>query len=745
MLLGSATFGLCLAGLLALALLLAGVLTLWADWLESTWNLTFPTPLEPNVWFALALLPLLLILLYFLKLKRKLLQVPSTYLWRKSIEDLHVNSFFQWLRKNLLLLLQLLILVLLGYALANPTHNSVSQGRRFIFLIDNSASMNATDVKPSRLEEAKQRARKQIEAMDASDLGMLIAFSTEAQILQSYTNRKQDLLLALDRVPATQRQTRLDQALALAEGQANPRRSAEEGAIELPVPGQMSRSSVAPEALAAQVILYSDGRAPDLANFSLGQLRLRLELIGAGSRNFGITTLQLRRDEQRQDQFEVSVRVQNFTAEPSQGKLAVQLELFGPDGRLDRQTKPVSLLARSESEVPIGPENIKRKVTVPGNSTPDPLLTFMVRDPVNGYVKATLIDVSTGNAVEDDLALDNSAWQAITPVRRARVLRVGPPNDILDAFLEASGQQARVQVTRLPAAGFAAQPAYQEALRGEVFDLVIFDRVSPATMEEMPEANTYFIGAAPPLPKLVWADLPTLQGLFVKEFRPAHPLLRGIETLQGMTIQEAKVLARAALPQRASPLMETQSEPVLWALGRGRFTDLVQTFALVDDGGFWNTNWPKQPAGTLPLFLDNVLTQLGRYQELETSQRPGQPKAFQPGIAATQATVQRLDPPGPEVRVNRTSNKELIFSAPETVGLYRATWGEPQPYRFAVNLFDPLESELTPRTDLVVGDEFVSSDPEPIRKRRELWPWLALAAFALLLVEWLLYQRRVAV
>ncbi len=41
-------------------------------------------------------------------LKREPLEVPSTYLWHKSIEDLHVNSIWQRLRRSLLLLLQLL-------------------------------------------------------------------------------------------------------------------------------------------------------------------------------------------------------------------------------------------------------------------------------------------------------------------------------------------------------------------------------------------------------------------------------------------------------------------------------------------------------------------------------------------------------------------------------------------------------------------------------------------------------------
>ena len=60
-------------------------------------------------WALLGAVPSAIVLLYFLKLKRQPLEVPSTYLWSRTVEDLHVNTIWQRLRRNLLLFLQLLL------------------------------------------------------------------------------------------------------------------------------------------------------------------------------------------------------------------------------------------------------------------------------------------------------------------------------------------------------------------------------------------------------------------------------------------------------------------------------------------------------------------------------------------------------------------------------------------------------------------------------------------------------------
>src|SRR5438105_15377462 len=117
-----------------------------------SWNtpVQFSQLLEPWMWAAVAGVPVGIIALYFLKVRRRPVEVPSTLLWRRSLEDLHVNSLFQRLRKNLLLFLQLLAVLLAMVALLCPRiKGTAGQGQRYVLVVDESASMAATDVSPS--------------------------------------------------------------------------------------------------------------------------------------------------------------------------------------------------------------------------------------------------------------------------------------------------------------------------------------------------------------------------------------------------------------------------------------------------------------------------------------------------------------------------------------------------------------------------------------------------------------------
>src|SRR5579875_1192541 len=132
---------------------------LWQRLGQMSFPIELNTPLGLAAWSVLAGVPVGIIALYFLKLRRRPVRVPSTLLWQRSLEDLHVNSLFQRLRRNLLLFLQLAAVALAMLALAGPRiQGSAGRGERFVLAIDNSASMSAHDIPPTRLDRAKQEA-----------------------------------------------------------------------------------------------------------------------------------------------------------------------------------------------------------------------------------------------------------------------------------------------------------------------------------------------------------------------------------------------------------------------------------------------------------------------------------------------------------------------------------------------------------------------------------------------------------
>lgn len=57
--------------------------------------MTWINMLSPLQWALLLAIPPAVLSLYFLKLKRQEALVPSTMLWKRAIEDLHVNSIWQ--------------------------------------------------------------------------------------------------------------------------------------------------------------------------------------------------------------------------------------------------------------------------------------------------------------------------------------------------------------------------------------------------------------------------------------------------------------------------------------------------------------------------------------------------------------------------------------------------------------------------------------------------------------------------
>ncbi len=642
-------------------------------------------------WGLLAAVPAAIVALYFLKLRREPLEVPSTYLWTRSIEDLRVNSLWQRMRQSSLLFLQLALIAIVAIALLRPYwEGGRLAGGRYIFLIDNSASMSATDVTPNRLEEAKRRAGQLLDEMNSGDTAMVISFSDQAKVEQSYTENVADLRRALESVKPTNRSTSLDEALRLAAGLANPGQSAT---------GAQDQTFAPP--LPADVYIFSDGRFPDVRGFSLGNLRPKFVSIGMpDAANVGIVAFTTGRNENHPEQLQAFVRLENHGAQEAIVKLDLEL-----DGQLidTRQTK------------------------IAANESASEAFALGVVDRGILHIRLTPADL---------LPQDNEAWTVINPSRRSRVLLVTGGDEPLHKALTVPSAQQWAEVTELKPDALKAADIKKQLASG-AFDLAIFDRCRP---EEMPRCNTWFIGALPPLKE--WsAAAPTVRPQIIDTDRN-HPIMQGIE------LGDVEVLEGTPLtpPAGSTRLIDSNKGTLLAVAPREGFEDAVLGFELlhVDEHGdtLANTNWPIKLS--FPVFISNLLQYFGHNQQLATagSYRTGQQVAL------------RADGPGPlEVRTPAGNRAPLVrskqqtfnFSQTDELGVYSVYEGGKPTQTFAVNLFDGKESDIRARAEgtLKIGyvDVPVQDRWEPAR--REVWKVLLLLALGVLLFEWYIYNRRV--
>jgi Ca-activated chloride channel family protein len=142
-------------------------------------------------------------------------------LWKKLLLDRQANTPWQRLRRNLLLIVQLVILASLMMALARPylPVPSVVRGS-VVVLLDGSASMLATDVEPNRFEDGRNKVEKLISELRGDDLMTLILVGRTPSVLASSTNDKNELRTALELAEARAESVDWGAALALAAGAA---------------------------------------------------------------------------------------------------------------------------------------------------------------------------------------------------------------------------------------------------------------------------------------------------------------------------------------------------------------------------------------------------------------------------------------------------------------------------------------------------------------------------------------------
>ena len=178
--------------------------------------------------------------------------------------------------------------------------------------------MAATDVAPHRLAAAKKAALRQLAAEKDDAPGIVLAFSSDVEVLQTLTTDRDLLRRAVEGVSQTQRPTRLEPALELI------------GALTGPHP----------------VHLFSDGGFPDVGDLDFDPPALRYHRIGEAegqADNVGLVTLNAVRDERDPSRLLVFAQVANFRATEA----AVRLEL---DVTVDGKPKKVYAPERNDGK-----------------------------------------------------------------------------------------------------------------------------------------------------------------------------------------------------------------------------------------------------------------------------------------------------------------------------------------------------------------------------------------------------------
>lgn len=456
--------------------------------------MTFQNP-GALVW--LVPLAAIVIALYLLKMRRRDLRVPATFLWPAQVEEIRANALIQKLRPSWLLFLQLVALALAVGALARPqTRQSGLAGSTTVLVIDATASMSAIDVRPSRLEEAKRLAKEAILEAKPGDRIALIEAGASAKVVFPLGNDPARQLHALEAVQPTDAEGDMGDALRLA------------GALVGGIDG-------------SHIVLFSDGDFEPVANFARGKSALTYHRIGAYDDNLGLTALGVGETNSGR---QVYVAIKNFSAKPMEGTLTVYGDGHPIDSLKTGSIAPVSVFGKS---IPV----------------------------------ATSIKVLEAKLEANDaLKSDNYAACVVNPGASLKVLLVGHGNPFLERALALDPRVTLDKATTVPYEEKGNATEGNGAASGK-YDLIVFDGVPEVPVKARGVLTFGSVGPASPVQDLGTGKTGTfissansplmrgvdLRGVYMESQRKVAPKALGTviaETTVGPLVVEARTESR---------------------------------------------------------------------------------------------------------------------------------------------------------------------------------------------------------
>ncbi len=623
-----------------------------------------------------------IIAMYLLKRRRDEVAVSSVYLWERVVQDMEANAPWQKLRRNLLLLLQLLFLLAAIFGLARPfLLTAGAAGQSLIVVVDTSVSMGANDTaEGTRLETARAETLRLMDGLPDGGRISVIRAGGGAEILAANTTDRLAVQSALEGLTASARDSDLTQALTLA-------------------------AAAAERAPDSELVILSDGGVQLPPTLALDR-PVRYIAIGASSENQAISTLSLTRV--NTDTYDVFVQVTNHGSAEStrrlvleqDGRLFTATDVTMPAGQSATKLLQVrgvggfTLSARLEGEDSLASDDVAFAVPgVGGNRT----VRLLTPSADNRFLRVPFqllpnVQFSMGNPLTDTAEVDGSTADLLVldrwlpdeglPGTTEDLLIIAPPagNDII--------QTTGVYTNPLPVK-MNTVPGIEDSL---FFDSDIF----------FVEAKR---GTVP-----VWGTVVLEDGV------TGDPLL-WIGDFEGRRIA---VLNLAIYGQPEAIEVEPPRDLVLtnFVYNPGfpvLMVNLANYLLAGPAGGLAGQSVEPGTVVNLPLLDSTQVTVIAPNGQRESLTAIGGERTvrYLPG----QAGVYRVE-------WGNSSTQ--------------------QPIAFTVNLFLPRESDITPQPELALattGGTAPGDIPESTETRQEFWRPLLLIGLIVLTAEWLVYQR----
>jgi hypothetical protein len=227
----------------------------------------------------------------------------------------------------------------------------------------------------------------------------------------------------------------------------------------------------------------------------------------------------------------------------------------------------------------------------------------------------------------------------------------------------------------------------------------------------------------------------------------AHPLM------QWMDMGDVLLAAGTPLkpPTGSTVLVDSDIGAMMAIAPRDSFEDVVLGFTIIEEQAgaegktkkYYGTNWPTRQS--FPVFVRNLFEYCGSVRAGTGGEnvRPGVPVTLESPGGQTALSI--LSPSGGKTDLKSGKLGKISFTETGELGIYRVQSGGKTIDQFAVNLFDPGESDIRPNRSpsIKVGDVEVKGENVWQAARKEIWKTVVLLGLAVLLVEWYIYNRRI--